>query len=231
MSKEKKNKNSSRPAILYIATPFLAAAICVGITAVAMIKPADKLKVFANLAFMDNLKTGVSDETGLVIRENEIDTEHKGETYSDGEIIRPKFGELYALLHSEKLEVDIPVYWGSNSELLEHGACHASSSVLAGQKGNSVISAHVDTFFADLDKMKEGDTVTLNTAYGEFIYKVREEITFDNSNRKYVTVSKDDRLTLYTCKNDILGASDQRIGVICDLEESRYYEPKKEADE
>lgn len=120
-----------------------------------MIKPADKLKVFANLAFMDSLKSGVSDETGLVIRESEIDTEHEGETYRDGEIIRPKFGELYAILRSEELGIDIPVYWGSNAELLEHGACHASSSVLAGQKGNSVISAHVDTYFADLDKLKK----------------------------------------------------------------------------
>lgn len=231
MNNEKNNKKSAKSLILHIATPFFAAAICVGITAVALIKPADKLKVFANLAFMDNLKSGISDETGLVIRENEIDTEHEGETYSDGEIIRPKFGELYALLRSDKLEIDIPVYWGSNPELLEHGACHTSSSVIAGQKGNSVISAHVDTYFADLDKLKKGDTITLNTAYGEFIYKVREEIAFKSSDRKYVTVSKDDRLTLYTCKNDILGASNQRIGVICDLEESRYYEPKKEADE
>lgn len=230
MDKEK-NKKSKSSAIIHIATPFFVAAICVGITAVAMIKPADKLKVFANLAFMDSLKSGVSDETGLVIRESEIDTEHEGETYRDGEIIRPKFGELYAILRSEELGIDIPVYWGSNAELLEHGACHASSSVLAGQKGNSVISAHVDTYFADLDKLKKDDTVTLNTVYGEFIYKVREEIAFESSNRKYVSVSKDDRLTLYTCKNDILGASDQRIGFICDLEESHYYEPKKEADE
>lgn len=231
MNKDKNNKKSAKSAILYIATPFFAAAICVGITAVALIKPADKLKVFTNLAFMDSMKSGIADETGLVIRENEIDTEHEGETYNEGEVIRPKFGELYAILRSDDLELDIPVYWGSNAELLEHGACHSSSSVLAGQKGNSVISAHVDTYFADLDKLKKGDTVTLNTAYGEFIYKVREEISFESSDRKYVTISKDDRLTLYTCKNDILGASDQRIGVICDLEESRYYEPKKEANE
>lgn len=218
--------------ILHIATPFLLLVICVGVLIIAMVKPADKLKVFVNIAFMDSLKSDpVNDDTGLVIRENEIKSDYDGETSETGEIIRPKFGERYATLENDTIGLDIPVYWGSNSELLEHGACHSSSSVIIGSKGNSVISAHVDTFFADLEKLKEGDIVTIKTNYGQFTYKVRETISFSSTNEKYVTPKDDNRLTLYTCKRDLLGASDQRIGVICDLEESRFYTNAKEEDE
>ncbi|MCM1133280.1 MAG: class D sortase [Ruminococcus flavefaciens] len=215
--------------VLHIATPFLLALVSVGILIVAMIKPADKLKVFVNIAFMDSLKSDpASDNTGLVIRENEIKSDYQGETSETGEVIRPKFGELYATLNSDVIGLDIPVYWGSNSELLERGACHSSSSVIVGTEGNSVISAHVDTFFADLDKLKEGDIVTVRTNYGEFEYKVRETISFSSSSKKYITPKDDNRLTLYTCKRDLLGASDQRIGVICDLAESRFYAEKED---
>lgn len=207
---------------LHILTPFMLALVCMGVLTVALIKPADKLKVFMNVAFMDSLKSDPnSDDTGLVIRDNEIKSGYDGETSSTGEIIRAKFGERYATLSYSDLE--LPVYWGSNAELLEHGACHSSSSVIIGDKGNSVISAHVDTYFSDLDKLAEGDTVTVKTNYGIFTYKVRETISFRSSNKKYVIPTDDNRLTLYTCKKDLLGDSDMRIGVICDLEESQFY--------
>lgn len=221
-------KNNGKSVILHIVTPFLITAVCSGVLIGAAIKPMDKLKVLANIAFMDTLKSNPnSDNTGLVIRENEIKSDYSGETSESGEIIRPKFGELYATITSDALGLDIPVYWGSNSELLEHGACNSSSSVIVGDKGNSVISAHVDTFFADLEKLKVGDIVTVKTNYGQFKYKVRENIFFSSTDKKYVLPSDDTRLTLYTCKRDLLGASDQRIGVICDVEKISFYIEKE----
>lgn len=221
-------KNNGKSVVLHIVTPFLLMAVCSGVLIGASIKPMDKLKVFANIAFMDSLKSDPnSDDTGLVIRENEIKSDYSGETAESGEIIRPKFGELYATLTSEAIGLDIPVYWGSNSELLEHGACHSSASVIVGDKGNSVISAHVDTFFTDLEKLKEGDIITVQTNYGKFTYKVRETISFSSTNKKYVLPTDDTRLTLYTCKRDLLSASDQRIGVICDIKEVSFYVEKE----
>ncbi|MDE7099208.1 MAG: class D sortase [Ruminococcus sp.] len=211
--------------ILHLATPFLLASVCIGILAVAMIKPADKLKVFVNIAFMDSLKSNPTDNnSGLVIRDNDIIRNYSGQTSSEGDVIRPAFAEMYAVLSCDAIGIDIPVYWGSNAELLEHGACQSSSSAIVGTEGNAVISAHVDTYFADLDKLKEGDAITINTNYGQFTYSVRSLIEFSGSDRKYITPKDDTRLTIYTCKKNLLGASSQRIGVICDLKESLFYE-------
>ncbi len=222
-------KINKKSLVLHIVTPLLLGAVCVGVTAVAAVKPIDKLKVYANIAFMDSLKTDPGSGSGLVIVDNDIISDYSGDTSESGDVIRPALGEMYALLRSDSLELDVPVYWGSTTELLERGACQASSSAVIGTEGNTVISAHVDTFFAELDKLKEGDTVTLFTNYGKFTYTVTELISFSSNNKKYIVPTEDTRLTLYTCKRDILGDSDQRIGVVCEPTEKSFYVEKEDA--
>lgn len=223
--------NKKRSDLLpHLAAPFIIAALCISVIAVAMIKPYDKLKMYAGIAFMDKLKTDPEGSSGLVIRENEIITEHNGETSETGEVIRPKFGELYAVIKCSAFDVDVPVYWGSKAELLEKGACQSSGSAVVGSDGNAVISAHVDTFFTNMDKLKKDDVITINTNYGEFTYKVNELISFKSTDRKYIVPSEKTKLTLYTCKKDVLGSSDQRIGVICEPVGSAFYTDVKEAE-
>ena len=217
-------KKTKHGFLIHIVTPFILLFICVGILIIAMIKPADKLKVYFNLAFMDNLKnTPDSASSGLVIRENDIIDEYSGETYEDGEIIRPKFGEMYAVLSAPVFEASIPVYWGSNSELFERGACQSSSSAVIGDKGNTVISAHQDTFFADLDTLKKDDKIILKTNYGEFEYTVKDIVVFNKKDSKIVSPSEKSQLTLYTCKKDVLGNSDERLGIICEPTDKKFY--------
>lgn len=223
-------KNTGNNILIHAVTPLIVLAFCIGIIMIALIKPSDKLKVYKNLIFMDDLKIDPDDANiGLIIKDNEITEDYSGETYETGELIRPVYGEMYAIMKSDALELDVPVYWGSDVELFERGACQASSSAVIGDDGNTVISAHVDTFFSDLEKLKEGDSITLLTNYGEFTYTVKELISFKSSNNKYVNPSQnEDKLTLYTCKKDILGASDERIGVICELTERKFYKGSEE---
>lgn len=222
--KEKSKKNIP----LHIITPIMVTAICAGITIVAAIKPADKLKTYANIAFMDSLKSDpLNEDSGLVIKENDIDMEYSGKTSETGEPARPAFGELYAIVSTDALGINVPIYWGTTTELLEHGACQSSSSAVFGTNGNSVISAHVDTYFASLSDLKEGDEVEIYTNYGKFTYKVTELINFSSKDKKYITPTEDDRLTIYTCKRDLLGASDRRIGAVCELTEKAFYTEKE----
>lgn len=208
---------------LHIITPFIVCFLCLGIFLAVMIKPSDKLKVYMNLAFMDDLKITPDGTRRLVVKENEIVSDYSGETEETGEIIRPQFAELYAVIKSDAFGVDVPVYWGSDRELFELGACQSSGSVLIGEEGNTVISAHEDTFFSELSNLKVSDTITVNTNYGQFKYKVKELIEFKKTDNKYVVPSEETKLTLYTCKKNVLGSSDDRIGVICELTEKQFY--------
>ncbi len=218
------SKNKKAGLLLIIFTPLIVLLLSVSILIAAMIKPYNKLSVYINLAFMDDFKTNPNNGlNGLVIRDNEIKTDYTGNTSEEGEFIRPVYGEQFAVLKSSALGIDVPVYWGSASELFERGACQASYSALPGDKGNTVISAHVDTFFSELTELKTGDKITVNTNYGEFIYTVKETVTFPKTKKTYVVPTEDSRLTLYTCKKDILGSSDERYGVICELTERKFY--------
>lgn len=223
------NKHETGSIAIHITTGFIILAVCIGVLLIALIKPYDKLKVYLNIAFMDELKTTPdSIGSGLIIKDNAIIDGYKGETYETGEFIRPVFGEHYADIKCSTLGVDVPVYWGSNIDLFELGACQSSGSVIIGSDGNTVISAHEDTYFNNLSKLKVGDKIRINTTYGEFSYTVRELISFKKTNSKYVVPTTDNRLTLYTCKKDVLGSPDERIGVICDLTEKKFYTPLKE---
>ena len=219
--KENKPK-SKRP--LHVITPFIVILICTGVLIAAGIKPFNKLKTYINIAFMDTLKSDpLNDDKGLVIKENNIITDYNGETSENGEPDRPEFGELYAVVSTDALGINVPIYWGTTTELLEYGACQSSSSVVFGTSGNSVISAHVDTYFSDLEKIKKNDEITVYTNYGKFTYTVSEIIEFNSKNKQYIAPTKDDRLTIYTCKRDLLGASDLRIGAVCELTEKEFY--------
>jgi sortase A len=226
MDKNTKKGNS----FVHIITPFILLFLCIGILLIVIIKPYDKLKVYLNLAFMDELKTTPEAAgSGLVLRDNDIIEEYNGETFDNGEVIRPKFGEMYAVMKCSAFDISIPVYWGSSSELFEHGACQSSGSVVIGETGNTVISAHEDTFFSELYKLEKGDTVTLNTTFGEFRYEVTEKISFNKKDGKYVAPSYESKLTLYTCKRNVLGSADERIGVVCEPTEKKFYKKAGEA--
>lgn len=241
-------KKAKRPVMIYSLTGVFLLILCVAVSIAILIVPYEKCKTYLNIVFMDqSMKiTPSAGLNGLVIKENEIptepipvSTENPGSSenpgtvqtyYDQGEIIRPSFGEQYAILNCEDIALSVPVYWGSSPELLELGACQASSSVVLGETGNVVIDAHVNTFFADLSEIQPGATVTLFTTYGIFTYQVTEQIRFENTNKKYVLPTETDRLTLYTCEAQVLGTSSTRTGILCDLVSKQFYNPLQDGE-
>jgi len=221
------SQNSHAHPVIYILTAFFMLVLCTAAAGAAVLVPYERCKTYLNIAFMDTMKiTPSSGVSGLVIKENEqIATEKVQEQkFSEtGTVKHPAFGEQYAVLECKAVSLSVPVYWGSDAELLEHGACQSTSSKIIGEVGNVVIDAHVNTFFADLDKIQPEDEIVLYTEYGIFTYKVREQITFENTNKRYVLPTSYDQLTLYTCKQQVLGTSTTRIGVQCNLVSRQFY--------
>ena len=213
------------PKPVLIITPVLVFLICTALTAVIGIVPYNKMTTYLKIAFSDKLKStsvaadNISADSPII----NFDKDRSENVSKEGEVVYPKFGEQYATLSCDTIKLYVPVYWGSDDKLLENGACQHSSSVVIGKTGNVVIDAHVNTFFADLDKLKEGDLVVLNTSYGEFKYKVTKQITFAKTDKTYVLPSDTDKLTLYTCVKQVLGSSDQRIGVVCEPVDKAFY--------
>lgn len=212
--------------------PILIMILCAGILFLACIRPYEKFGTFLKIAFMDGSSSYSETGTaGLNIVETDIPTEYSGETYETGEIDPVSYGSQCAILSCDAIDLYVPVYWGSGAELLEKGAVQYPGAVQLGKDGNSVISAHVNTFFHNLTDLKVGDVVTAYTTYGKFTYTVSETISFPSTSKKYLSNTEDNRLTLYTCEQQLLGESDTRVGVICSLTSAEYYTEGGEDDE
>ena len=218
-----KSRHRGNP-VPYLLTPLLLLLLTAGVLILCYsLAPTHQLQKYLNIAFMDNLKT-TEQTAGLHIIENEIRTEEPADkTYETGEIKYPTFGEQFAKLEIDSIGLNVGVYFGVNAELLERGACQSTQSAVPGEDGNTVIDAHVNTFFSELSDVKIGDTVQIYTNYGVFTYKVTELIEFDKSDKRFLAVSEEEYLTLYTCKPQVLGSSDLRIGVRCVPIDKRFY--------
>ncbi len=218
-----KTKPKNNKVLLFL-TPLFMLIICISIAIMIFIVPYDKFSSYLNLVFIDKFKLTQSSNQSIELEnKNIVSFETKNNFSETGEVIIPKFAQQYATLTCENIDLFVPIYWGSTSELLKKGACQSTNSVIVGEKGNVVISAHVNTFFESLNKIEIGDKAVLNTSYGEFTYQAVEKIKFKNTNKKYVLPTEEDKLTLYTCIIQVLGTSDEREGVVFDLVEKKFF--------
>ncbi|WP_217135834.1 class C sortase [Leucobacter chinensis] len=114
------------------------------------------------------------------------------------------------------IDVDIPVYHGTDDDTLKKGAGHLEGSHLpiGGVGTHSVITAHRGLasarMFTDLDQVDVGDTFTLST-FGEVLtYQVTEtKVVEPDQTDSLRAVADKDMVTLITCTP--LGVNSHRI--------------------
>lgn len=200
-----------------VATPLVLLAVCGGIIVGAASIPAQKFSGLANIVFSANN----SHERISEIKYSEKEVESQ---LDDGnKIVYPSFGMQYATIKIKSIDLEAPVYFGSSEELLREGVCQFIGSVVIGEKGNVVLDAHCNTFFLDLEDVKTGDEIILETSYGKFTYKAKEITYFKETDNSLIAPTEDDRLTLYTCYGNLLGPTEDRLAVICEPVSKEYF--------
>lgn len=94
---------------------------------------------------------------------------------------------------------NIPVYLGSDKKLLKKGAGMSFGSAFPGERGCTILSAHVTRDFAELEDTPIGAVVLVETSYGPYAYRVDEKKTAKGTDRWYMDAGQDADLVLYTC--------------------------------
>ncbi len=202
-------------------TPFTVLAVSAAIITAVGYTPFRKAMRYTDVLFSAEAD---HEEIGKI----KYDTKEVEEELDDGsKIIYPSFGSEYATLKIESIDLEAPVIWGDTSDLLQNGVCQYTGSSFIGLTGNVVLAAHCNTFFYYLGDMKPGDTAVLTTSYGEFTYRMTEQIMFKDTDNSYLYPTEEDRLTMYTCYGNLLGPTEDRIGVICELVEKKFFEDKE----
>lgn len=115
-------------------------------------------------------------------------------------------GGIMGYISIPKLGVELPVYHGTDDEVLEIAAGHleGSSLPIGGESTHAVISAHRGLpsarLFTDLDKLETGDTFTITVLNKVLTYEVDEiSIVLPDETDKLQIVEGQDLCTLMTC--------------------------------
>lgn len=132
--------------------------------------------------------------------------------------VYPVEGENIGSLTIPSLNRKITLFQGTGEKELNNGVGHFTQSVLPGEKDNCVISGHRETSFRQLDKLKIGDSLIVQTSAGTFTYKVSGTRIVHKDDRTVIVPTKNAVLTLTTCYPfNYIGAAPYRYIVLTTL--------------
>jgi sortase A len=124
-------------------------------------------------------------------------------------------GDALTRIQIQAIGVDVVVVEGTSASALRAGAGHYPNTPLPGEAGNVAIAGHRTTYgkpFANLDQLKPGDYVVLETPIGRDLYQVSQKpYVVDASDWSPISQTPDKTLTLTTCHPK--GSAKQRLVV------------------
>jgi sortase A len=123
---------------------------------------------------------------------------------------------LMARIRIPSIKVDLPIYHGTSDNVLERGIGHLEGTALpvGGRSTHSVLTGHrglaSSEIFTNLDKVRAGDTFTIEV-FGEILaYRVIETRVVEPEDTESLLVQPgEDLITLVTCTP--LGINSHRI--------------------
>jgi sortase A len=142
-------------------------------------------------------------------------------------IAAPAPGDPVGVIVIGKIGLSMMVVEGTDELQLQAGPGHYPGTPLPGEAGNSAIAGHRTTYlhpFYSLDALVPGDTMTVTTLQGIFLYQVTGSQVVDPTDVGVVANTTTPQLTLTTC-NPRYSAS-QRLVVHAALVASTLVHPK-----
>lgn len=107
--------------------------------------------------------------------------------------------EPLAVISIDRLNIEGPVYVGTERVTLDRGIGLVDGTAMPGEVGNMALSAHRDGFFRPLKDVKLGDRIELRTQTGLQGFEVSEITIVDSQDISVLDPSDTTVLTLITC--------------------------------
>lgn len=117
-----------------------------------------------------------------------------------------------------KINLDVIVVEGTNHKALRLGPGHLKNTPIPGALGNSVLSAHRDTFFRHIYELSKGDLIDVRRNGRTYTFEVTGKKIVQPNDLSVVKNTTDARLTLITCyPTYYIGPAPQRLVVFAKL--------------
>ena len=98
-----------------------------------------------------------------------------------------------------RIGLDVIVVEGTNHRALRLGPGHLKETPAPGEAGNSVISAHRDTFFRHIYELTKGDEIQVRRSGHTYAFEVTGKKIVKPDDLSVLKNTPDARLTLITC--------------------------------
>lgn len=133
----------------------------------------------------------------------------------------PEYGSQYGTIEIEKIDVNLPIYFGDTLEILKKGVGHSSGSYFPGEGGSIIYMGHNSKkMFRRFSELQIGNEIKVTTSYGEYSYKIYDMKLIKETETDKLPIQKDKEiLMIYTCYpfNNV-GYATQRYVVYAELE-------------
>jgi sortase A len=116
------------------------------------------------------------------------------------------------------IDLDAIVVEGTSRRQLAIAPGHMTDTPSPGENGNSVITAHRDTFFRHIYELKKGDEIVVRRGGKSFQYLVERKFVVQPTDLGVTRPTTDARLTLITCyPTYYVGPAPERLVVTAKL--------------
>jgi sortase A len=127
-----------------------------------------------------------------------------------------------------KIDFDAVVVEGTTRKKLLLGPGHMEETPAPGTEGNSVITAHRDTFFRHIVELAKGDELVVQRNGKKYTYEVQSKRVVKPEDVSVIKPTKDSRITLITCyPTYYIGPAPERLVVMAKLKEGEATQPTK----
>ncbi len=117
-----------------------------------------------------------------------------------GSFAFPTVGKKFGHIKVESTSIDCGFYMGDAENLLKKGVGMSVFSSLPGDHGTTLVAGHCASYFSTLGNAKIGDSIYLDTSYGNFEFEIYDiQIRKANSFSESELENGNNELILYTC--------------------------------
>ena len=165
-------------------------------------------------------------ETVSIANKISIDIDNKEEVkpieISADKVIKnyPEYGTSYATIKIDKIDVDLPVYFGDTLEILKKGVGHSSGSYFPGEGGSIIYMGHNSKkVFRRFSELQIGDEIVIEATYGTYKYEIYDMKLIKETDIDELPIQKEKEiLMIYTCYPfNKIGYAFQRYVVYAEL--------------
>lgn len=127
----------------------------------------------------------------------------------------PSYGDIFGHISIPGTSVNADLYYGDGNTELNNGVGVYMGGLIPGYGGTTLLAGHNNTFFHTLGNAQAGDSININTHYGNYVYEITEtKVANEKDKSAYDLLKKEENIILYTCYPfDCVGLTPQRYFV------------------